>query len=285
MTEGRRARKIGPVSATLLGLAAIGAVLLFATTRPARSDMCSSEVLTNGRGVSVNLAAKTLKLGAQQQAVPLEKISDQSALIIDSLSRLCRERKGGNITEAEYQQRFEEIVVRLRGRAKSRASEMPMFSGEVDMVGGGPGVRKLVAFLEGNEGSVVRIDARLDFSRMHGAYPIFQACLADRPEPEDYPVEDNFSGEELILPYRTRDLSGSAAHDADVPEQERHEFCNRYAMIMNLLSEPVPSYGGTGVVTYDIDGYFRVRAQERSGNTTAFYLSELQASPADYIRP
>jgi hypothetical protein len=102
----RQSRVKAAIAASAL-VAVLVTFFAFLLLKPAKSDFCASEVLTNGRGMKVNLTTQTIKMDAQSKPVPLQELSNQSALMVDNLSRLCREKEKGNISGQEYSARFD----------------------------------------------------------------------------------------------------------------------------------------------------------------------------------
>lgn len=259
------------LSMGLIAVAIIGAVFAYAVTRPTRIDLCASEVLTNGGGVSVNLAAKTLKLETQERAVPLERLSNQSAMVIDTLSRLCREREKGNLSEEEYRNRFNQVVQPVLASAKLAASaNLPIFKDDVCMTAYCSN-GTFIKFLGYHDGNVVRIKSMFDFSS-NVPTPFEERCITEteRDKEGGYPPDRNPFNKELPLPEWG---IGKAPPGKDA--------CGSYFLVIRSKAEPVWSSGGTGTLEYQIDGFFRVRTQ-LAGTYVTFYLDEVPATASDF---
>jgi hypothetical protein len=257
-------RRLGRCSWGLIPLALLGIVFAYVVTRPVRTDVCASEVLTNGRGVTVNLAAKTLKLETQEQAVPLERISDRSAVVIDTLSRLCRERQKGNLTGEEYQHRFNQVIEPVLA---SVAPKVPTFKADICMTSYCSNA-DFIKFLTDHDGDVVRINSMFDFSQAN-SLPFVDQCVATDAR-GNYPPHLSPFNAELPLP---------EWEDGKAPPNE--SLCGVYSLEMQSKAKSVWSSGGTGTTTYRINSFFRVNRQI-SGEKVTFYLQEMPASAGDF---
>ncbi len=284
MRQRRRIRYITSVGVTL-GTLLIAAILTFFVLRPARSDMCASEILTNGRGVSINLRAKTFTVEGETKEVAIQRISERTALVIDGLSRLCRERHNGTVDAIEYSARFDKLVLPLIAETKATTPQIPTFTGYIDVVGYS-GNEKLIRFFEKYDGKIVQISAQIDASDVpisenweyncfHSANSKYDLKLGDiTTKSTDKDVSWVF-GEDKIF---NRDLPLPIG---DLYDNIERFSCERYKLRIVSDKKSVFSSGGVGTLIFKFGGRFRIDSSVVSAHET-FYLTELSAEASDF---
>ncbi len=251
----------------------IAAVMAFFVLTSRRVDACASEVLTNGRGVSVNLTTKIVSFDGDSKDIPIEKIDKDGALMVDSLSRLCRQRESKLISNEEYQNNLDTILKALTPSSASRGT-VPTFNDGIDLVGY-TGNKGFIDFLDKNEDGRVKIIADLavdvdeDFSKWE------ENCYYD-PEtvdPRDYDSvgnrKDGVFNKNLPVPLLPLEKRASANDGLS-------HLCDEYMIFIRTNKKEIESYGGTGVVRYKVNGTFDI-TRSLSGSITKFYLTEVQA--------
>ena len=140
-------------------LALIAATVAYLVVRPAKSDLCASEILINGRGGAVNLKTQTITLGSEAKPVPLETMTNDSQLVIDELSRLCRQHQARMITSEQYFMAVQNLL--KRNDKPAAPAKLPLFNGSIGVTGLVDN-RPFRRFAEENVGKIVRLNLNID---------------------------------------------------------------------------------------------------------------------------
>ncbi len=102
------------------GLILVGMVLLaalvfwFISNNHIPDDDCRSDIASTNRDFSIDVEAKSIKIGANSSAVQLEKLTNQSQLVIDRAIRLCRMHKSGQISDDTFEKMFVGLATSLK---------------------------------------------------------------------------------------------------------------------------------------------------------------------------
>lgn len=254
-------------------------VSAYMIVQPSRVDTCASEVLTNGRGVSINLATKTFKFGAEGQEVPISSISEQSAIVIDALSRLCRENESKTIETSEYRRRFDQIISPITANIKRNVQNIHLFEGNIDAVGY-VGNKEFLDFLDSNVGNVVRINTESDVSADVATDNWDKNCYWD----EDTNIifyngetsrshKQEFFNRTLPLPLKSIDENWKESDGSS-------HLCEEYTITFNSSEREEVSASGNARSVF-INGFFKVKRIQRSWETH-YELTEVPATPSDF---
>lgn len=126
---------------------------------------------------------------------------------------------------------------------------------------------KLISFLKENEGKIIHLSTKIDMSVPHvnGNEDIIILQQVGAWEGIEYPEDP-----EKIIGIDNFEKDPSLS----VPLQGLSSFDFLKLNLINNRKLPV-SYGGTGIVMFPIDGYFKVSSLARSGPSTIYELTEI----------
>ena len=265
-------------------LALIAAVLIYLVVKPPRQDLCSSEILINGRGGAVNIQTRTVTLGGEGKPVPLDKMTNDSQLAIDQLSRWCREHQAKLISSEEYYARTERLL-KPAAQERPAAARVPLFKGSIGVTGLVDN-RAFRRFVEANIGKVVRLDLTVDA----GAYNPLGVHFLDRcysaindagEEVSHFPaMMDNLFGQRFHLIETEEDVKDYAEPN----EKEKQISCGPDLEFRSNGRTLNWSSAGPGLTFTRIDGFYRVSA-DYMGAGQSFRFEEVTGSIADYAEP
>lgn len=263
-------------------LALIAAVVAVLVLRPSRQDLCASEILINGRGGEVNIQTKTVTLSSKAKPVALETMTNDSQILIDQLSRYCREHQAGLMTRSEYLTATEKLI---RPVVKGQPPKVPLFKGSIGITGLVDN-RPFRKFADDNVGKVVRLDLKIDAGMYN---PIGEHFLH-----QCYYAEDTSTGEQVSqFPGMMDNLFGQRFHLVESEEEnQEYELTERHKRILcgptvefNSNSRKLTwSSAGPGLIFTAIDGFFRV-SLDQMGAGQSYRFEELSGSIADYAAP
>jgi hypothetical protein len=261
-------------------LAVIGAWVVYPVLRPTKADLCASEILLNGRGGTINLETGTFKAGAGATPVPLESVTNDTQVVIDELSRLCRQHEAKVISTDQYFARTQEL---LRPPAKpAAAATIPKFDGTIGVTGLVDN-RPFRKFIEDNAGKIVRLNLTMDA----GAYnPLgihfLEQCYQSQDDSGEiqstFPsFEDNLYGQRFHLIEVEEDIQGYE----EFAEDQGWIGCGPVLEFDSAGRRLTWSSAGPGLTSTVVDGFYRV-GRDHMGTETTYRFEEVSAGVADY---
>jgi hypothetical protein len=271
------AQKVG--SALILAL--IVAAVVYPVLRPTKQDSCASEILINARGGTVDLRTRTISVGAKSQPVALEKMTNDTQLVIDELARLCRQHAEGRITTEQY---FTAIQNRLRPTEKPAAppaAKVPRFDGSIGVTGLVDN-RPFRKFADDNAGKIVRLRLRIDAGAYNPVGVFFlEKCyesVADNGERTSvFPdTMDNLFGQRFSLVEAEQDVQ-----EYDISEAQKLIGCGPAVEFISSNRTLHWSSDGPGLTHATIDGFYRENIDQMGAGIT-YRFEEVAGSIADY---
>jgi len=261
-------------------LAAIGAWLVYPVLRPARDDICASEILLNGRGGSINLKTNTVILEADADPVPLDSMTNDSQVLIDELSRLCRQHEAGSIPTERY---FERTEALLRPAEKPpAATRIPRFEGTIGVTGLVDN-RPFLAFAQANAGKIVKLGLRIDAGAYNplGVYFLdkcYEGSDAAGAVTSTFPgTGDNLFGQRFSLIETHEDV----AEYAEVTDRQKQIGCGPAVEFVSGNRRMTWSSGGPGLTFATLDGFYRI-AVDYMGAGQTYRFEEVSGSVTEY---